>query len=238
MSAPAEWTPDAPELGPVGEGPVDWSALEAYVREHLPALRGDLSVERFVRGGPRDAYRLRFGATLLTVRTFEELPPDLGDAHRARGEIARRYDRAPAPLLLCEDPAVAGRAFQVRQYQPGFVVTDRMPNAFVREPDVGRRLARAVVDALVALHALDGGPVHGSFSLACCQFDADPEGGSPDRVTGVLGWDRARTTGPAEEDLRSLVDTWPGEALGLVPASDLVAMYEAATQHAAEPDPT
>ncbi len=239
MSAPAEWRPDAPELGPVGDGPVDWDALEAHLRAHLAALRGDLSVERFVRGGSDGAYRLRFGATLLAVRTFAEAPPGVGDAHRALGAIAREYDRAPVPLLLCEDPAVAGAAFEVLQYQPGFVVTDRLPNAFVREPDVGRRMARAVVDALADLHAVPGGPVHGSFSLARCQFDADPEGGSPDRVTGVLGWGGARTSGPAAEDLRSLVATWPGESLGLVPASELVAMYEAATGRAVEPaDPT
>lgn len=235
MSTPAAWVPDAPELGPVGDGPVDWAGLEAHVRGQLPGLRGELSVERFVRGGPRDAYRLRFGATLLVVRTFAEPSPGLAGTHAALAGIARSYDRAPAPLLLCEDPAVAGVAFEVLQYQPGFVITDRLPNAFVREPDVGRRIAAAVVDALAELHALEGGVVHGSFSLARCQFDADAEGGTPDRVTGVLGWDHVRAPGRAVEDVRSLVASWPGEALGLPLGHELAAMYSAATGVAIAP---
>jgi len=232
MNAPAEWVPDAPEVGPIDAGPsdggLDWTALEAHLREQLPALRGELSVERFVRGGPHDAYRLRFGATLLVVRTFPALPEGLADAHAALAQIAGSFDRAPAPLLLCEDAGVAGAAFQVLQYQPGFVITDRLPNAFVHEPDIGGRIADAVVDALVELHTRPGGPVHGSFSLARCQFDADPEGGSPDRVTGVIGWDQARTNGSAADDVRSLFASWPGEELGLPTGHDVVARYTAA----------
>lgn len=228
MSAPAEWMPDAPELGSVGDGPVDWTDLEAHLRAQLPGLRGDLTVERFVRGGPHDAYRLRFGATLLAVRTFAQPARGRAEAHLALAGIARNFDRAPMPLLLCEDPSVAGAAFEVLQYQPGFVITDRLPNAFVREPHVGRRVAAAVVEALVELHALGGGPVHGSFALARCQFDADAEGGTPDRVTGVLGWDRVRASGPVADDVRSLVASWPGEALGLPPSHELPAMYAAA----------
>jgi aminoglycoside phosphotransferase (APT) family kinase protein len=235
MSSPAEWVPDAAETGPVGDQAVDWTGLEAHLRASLPGLRGELSVERFVRGGPHDAYRLRFGATLLVVRTFADPSQGLVDAHRALAAIARGYDRAPAPLLLCEDQSVAGVVFEVLQYQPGFVITDRLPNAFVREPDVGRRIAAAVVEALAELHALEGGPVHGSFSLAHCQFDADAEGGTPDRVTGVLGWDHARPSGPAAEDLRTLVASWPGEALGLPPGDELAAMYSAATGGAPAP---
>lgn len=235
MSAPSEWVPDAPELGPVGDGPVDWAGLEAHLRGQLPGLRGELSVERFVRGGRHDAYRLRFGATLLVVRTFAQPARGRAEAHVALAGIARGYDRAPMPLLLCEDLSVAGAAFEVLQYQPGFVISDRLPNAFVREPEVGRRIAAAVVEALAELHALEGGPAHGSFSLARCQFDADAEGGTPDRVTGVLGWDDVRATGPAADDVRSLVASWPGEALGLPPGHELAAMYDAATGDAVAP---
>jgi len=227
-TTPAEWVPDAPELADVApDDAMDWPGIEGHLREALPALRGQFAVHRFAQGGAHNAYRVRFGPTLLVVRAPDVEPADLARAHELLTTLPDAYSRAPRALHLCQDGAVSGRPFQVLQYRPGTVIHARLPNAFVKEPDVGGRIAAAVIDALADLHA--AGAVHGSFGLARCLFDADPEEGEPDTVTGVLGWDAASASGDPRDDLRSLVATWPGARLGLPDAAELVERYAART---------
>lgn len=253
--APARWLPDdLQDAELTHDDPLDVTRLDGCLRAALPALRGPMTVRRFTTTGPSRTYRVQVGATRLVVH----LPPlgssrltggtdssgGSGGAETSAGllrefrvleSLSPRYPRAPRPLHVCTDPDVLGDPFLVTQFRPGFVVRDRLPNAMVLLPDVGERIARAVVAALVEMHGLrdEGGdgerPVtHGAFALSQCLFDEE----QPDIVTGVVGWGRGLLGTPLE-DLDHLVRTWPdgpdgpcGAFGGLPPRSRLPGIYE------------
>ena len=152
---------DHPELAPVRVGEeLDWDALEAHLRAHLPDLDGPLSVRQFPNGSANLTYQVVIGATRLVVRRppFGKLAPgahDMAREYRVLSRLHRAYPRAPRALLYCEDESVIGSRFFVSEYRPGIVVWDRVPPELTTEADAGHRVGLAVVDALADLHLVD-----------------------------------------------------------------------------------
>ncbi|WP_128545519.1 phosphotransferase family protein [Larkinella soli] len=69
------------------------------------------------------------------------------------------YRSAPEPVVFCEDDAVIGAPFYVMKRVPGVILRAGSPSALNLPAETMRRLSEALVDQLVALHALD---IHGS----------------------------------------------------------------------------
>ena len=63
----------------------------------------------------------------------------------------------PVPHILAysADDSVIGAPFYVMDYLDGHVVRDRLPGAFADAPETRRAMSTALIDTLVALHALD-----------------------------------------------------------------------------------
>jgi aminoglycoside phosphotransferase (APT) family kinase protein len=85
------------------------------------------------------------------------LPPSAHDVLR-EARLLRALEstpvRAPRVLLTCEDPAVIGAPFYVMERIEGEVITSAMP-ASLDTTGERRRVADELIDALVALHAVD-----------------------------------------------------------------------------------
>ena len=89
---------------------------------------------------------------------FGQIAPGAHDMKRefkVLSQLWRHFDRAPRGYLFCDDPAVLGADFFVMERRRGEVIRDSMPPALRRHPDVGRRVAFALVEAMADLHALD-----------------------------------------------------------------------------------
>src|SRR5262245_6946183 len=154
-----------PEIAPVrpGEG-LDWPALEAWLdprlAEVLPSVRGPFEVLQFPNGSANLTYLLQFGGHELVLRRppFGELAPgahDMKREYRVLSRLWRRFDRAPRAYWFCDDPAVLGADFFVMERRRGEVVRDVLPASMQSHPDVARRIAFALVDAMADLHAVD-----------------------------------------------------------------------------------
>ncbi|MDT0202692.1 phosphotransferase family protein [Nocardioides sp. AE5] len=149
------------DVAPVRAGEeLPWDRLEAYLREHLPGLSGDLSVLQFPRGSANLTYRVTVGETHLVVRRppFGKLAKgshDMEREHRVLSRLHRVYDRAPRAFLHCADPAVIGAEFFVSEYREGVVVWDHVPATVSADADAAQRVGLSVIDALVDLHAVD-----------------------------------------------------------------------------------
>lgn len=157
---------DAPpaELAAVRPGEdLDWPAIEAYLREHLPAeldTSGAFEVLQFPGGAANLTYRVRFGAVELVLRRppFGTLAPGAHDMKREYKVLSRlwqRFDRAPRAYLFCDDPAVAGADFFVMERRHGEVVRGVVPESMRAHPKVGRRMGIALVEAMAEFHLLD-----------------------------------------------------------------------------------
>jgi aminoglycoside phosphotransferase (APT) family kinase protein len=150
-----------PEVAPVRAGEeLDWSSLQAHLREQLPQAEGEFSVLQFPNGSANLTYLVRFGDYAVVVRR----PPfgviaagahDMRREHTVLSRLHAAYPRAPLGLHYCADESVIGAHFLVSEYRSGIVVWDSVPEQLAVGADPGRRIGLAVVDALADLHLVD-----------------------------------------------------------------------------------
>ncbi len=139
---------------------LDEARLAAFLRGRLPGSDQLLTVRQFGGGAANLTYLLDYGAHEYVLRR-----PPLGPVPKAAHDMAREfrvlsslwsvYPPAPRAFLFCDDPAIIGASFFVMERRHGVVVRNEMPQAFRTLPDAPQRMAEALVDALVALHAVD-----------------------------------------------------------------------------------
>jgi aminoglycoside phosphotransferase (APT) family kinase protein len=150
-----------PETAPVRPGEqLEWSTLEAYLREHLPELSGDFETLQFPNGSANLTYLLRFGDTELVLRRppFGVVAPgahDMKREYRVLSKLWAIFDRAPRAYLFCDDHSVIGSDFVVMERRRGEVIRNDVPASMAGYPDIGRRISFALVDAMADLHLLD-----------------------------------------------------------------------------------
>lgn len=153
-----------PELDEVRSGEnLDWARVEAFLRAELPAeldLEGTFEVLQFPNGSANLTYLLRFGTTELVLRRppHGTLAPGAHDMKREYTVLSglwQVFDKAPRAYLFCDDHEIAGADFFVMERRRGDVIRGVLPPSFRGEPEVGRRIGFALVDAIAEFHLLD-----------------------------------------------------------------------------------
>src|SRR5215218_864917 len=126
---------------------LDWAALAAYLREHLPAVldgeafdpHAPLEVEQFPGRHSNLTYLLRFGGREFVLRR-PPLGPVAPKAHdmarefRILGALHPVFPLAPRPFLLCEETGVVGSVFYVMERRRGLVVRSEEPPELEGKP--------------------------------------------------------------------------------------------------------
>jgi aminoglycoside phosphotransferase (APT) family kinase protein len=80
---------------------------------------------------------------------------DMAREYRVLAALAPTDVPAPRPVALCEDPSVNDAVFYVMDYRPGVVLHDSLPAGFAEDAASRRRIASALIETLVRLHAVD-----------------------------------------------------------------------------------
>jgi aminoglycoside phosphotransferase (APT) family kinase protein len=139
---------------------LDLAKLEAYLKENIDGLSGDLVVEQFPSGFSNLTYLLRVGDTELVLRR----PPfgskvksahDMGREHRVLSALHPIYPQAPKPLAFCQDEDVIGADFYVMERISGVIFRGKKPEGFRSDPETVRACCKSLVKNLADLHALD-----------------------------------------------------------------------------------
>ena len=183
---------DQPTTVRPGEA-LDTERLAAYLREHIPGLTGELTVEQFPSGYSNLTYGLRLGEREMVLRR----PPfganirgghDMGREYRVLAGLIRVYPKVPRPLVYCEDLEVLGAPFYVMERVRGVVLRPHNKAALARlTPDVLRGLAWTLADTLAELHALD-------YTAAGLGDLGKPDGYVARQVNGWIGrYEKAQT---------------------------------------------
>ncbi len=129
-----------------------------WLGEHVAGFRGPLAAERFAGGQSNPTYRLRAGSGDYVLR---KKPPGplLPSAHavdrefRVMQALARTAVPVPQVYALCEDEAVAGRAFYVMEHLDGRIFWDqRLPGV---APDERRAMFGSMNQVIADLHSVD-----------------------------------------------------------------------------------
>jgi len=145
---------------PVREGEeLDLGALKKHLQANMEGS-GELVVEQFPGGHSNLTYLLRWGDRELVLRT----PPrgskvktahDMSREYRVLSKLAPVYDKAPKPLVFCDDHSVLGKDFYVMERLRGVVLRKRLPAGMSLDEDTARKLSEVMVDTLAELHTLD-----------------------------------------------------------------------------------
>lgn len=146
---------------PAESVPLGWPRLQAYLRAHGLRPSPEPAPRQFAGGLANVNYLLELDGEPVVLRRPPPGPQppgayDMAREHRVLSALHAHFPLAPRALLLCADPSVIGAPFLLMEYRPGLIVRDRLPPALA---GAGRPLGEALVDTLVALHALDPGAV-------------------------------------------------------------------------------
>ncbi len=139
---------------------LDTQMLEPFLREHLAGARGAFEVRQFGGGHANLTYLIRFGEDEWVLRRppLGPVPPsahDMRREHRVLSRLYAAYPLAPRSLLLCTDHAIVGADFFVMERRHGIVLREEIPERWTAQPPVLHAIGDALVDDLVALHAVD-----------------------------------------------------------------------------------
>lgn len=139
----------------------DEASLAAYLAGKLEGADQHMMVRQFTGGMANLTYLLSFGDT----REYVLRRPPIGDFAPTAHDMSREfrvlsvlnpvYRYAPRIYLYVEDSSVIGAPFLIMERRRGVVVRHAMPTSFAAMPNAARMLSEALVDALVAFHAVD-----------------------------------------------------------------------------------
>jgi aminoglycoside phosphotransferase (APT) family kinase protein len=138
---------------------LDMPPLTAFFTREIGPLDGPLEAEVVEGGRSNLTYVLHDGAQRWVLRR-PPLAHVLPTAHDMKREwrVIRGLEPTATPvpraLAFCDDVGVIGAPFYVMQYVQGHVVRSALPDGWDPVAATGAAMSTALVDALVALHAV------------------------------------------------------------------------------------
>lgn len=135
-------------------------SVTRFFRECVPGGDAPLSFELISGGRSNLTYRVDMGGRSVALRRppLGHVLPTAHDMRREYRVLAALADSpvpVPRPIALCEDASVNDYPFYVMEYRPGIVLQNQIPEGYLEREADRARASRALVDTLVALHAVD-----------------------------------------------------------------------------------
>ncbi|HOJ13754.1 MAG TPA: phosphotransferase family protein, partial [Deltaproteobacteria bacterium] len=139
---------------------LDLKAVEAFLKDSIPGLHGELVVEQFPSGYSNLTYLIRVGERELVLRR----PPfgrkaktahDMGREYRILKALNPVFPYCPRPLVYTEDPSVMGCPFYVMDRIRGIILRKNLPEGLELSPGQVRTLCENLLDVQLELHAVD-----------------------------------------------------------------------------------
>ena len=134
--------------------------VETFVKENIPGLSGELTVEQFPSGYSNLTYLIRVGGRELVLRR----PPfgrkaktahDMGREFRILKALNPVFPYCPKPLAYTEDDSLMGCPFYVMERIQGIILRRNLPKGLEFSPDQMRSLCENLLDVHHRLHSVD-----------------------------------------------------------------------------------
>ena len=150
--------PDSPRSVRSGEE-LDLPILNDYLAQNAPGMGDVLEVRQFPGGFSNLTYWLKTDTGEYVLRR----PPvganikgghDMGREFRVLSLLKGQYDKIPEPIVYCESSDVLDAPFYIMSRVRGLILRAGMAPTLNIAPERMRQLSEALVDNLVAIHAL------------------------------------------------------------------------------------
>jgi aminoglycoside phosphotransferase (APT) family kinase protein len=134
--------------------------VEAFIKDNIPGLSGDLTVEQFPSGYSNLTYLIRIGDRELVLRR----PPfgrkaktahDMGREYRILKALKPVFPYCPRPLAYAEDKSLIGCPFYVMERIQGIILRRNLPKGLDLSPGQMRSLCENLLDVHHQLHSVD-----------------------------------------------------------------------------------
>ena len=139
---------------------LDEARVVDFLRGKLPGSERPLTIKQFGGGAANLTYLLDYGSHEYVLRR-----PPLGHVAKSAHDMNREYrvlsilyqafPYAPRAFLFSDDETIVGAPFFVMERRCGVVVRKTIPTVFAHMPAAPRQMSEALIDALVAFHAVD-----------------------------------------------------------------------------------
>ena len=139
---------------------LDASAVDAYLKAHIPGLQGTPQISQFPGGASNLTYLLRYADRELVLRR----PPfgrkarsahDMGREFHILNRLREAFPYCPQAYVHCTDEQVIGAEFYVMQRIDGIILRADLPAELALDAGQTERLCKSFIDRLVELHRVD-----------------------------------------------------------------------------------
>jgi aminoglycoside phosphotransferase (APT) family kinase protein len=145
-----------------GELPgIEPEGVTAWIVDHVDGAVPPLRFELVGAGGSnltydiRDRAEHRWALRRPPIRNVLPTAHDMAREHRIVAALAEHTDvPVPAPVGLCEDPAVTGAPFWVTEFVDGLILRDE-ETAHTVNDEQAQRATESLVDVQIAFHRVD-----------------------------------------------------------------------------------
>jgi len=147
--------------GPLRPGEaLDSAAVDAWLKQQRPELRGLPRVTQYAGGASNWTYRLEYDNADLILRrppagTKAKSAHDMGREYRVQSALKPVFHYVPKMVACCEDPGIIGVDFYVMERVAGIIPRKNLPRGLDLPPTTVRQLCLNVLDALIELHQVD-----------------------------------------------------------------------------------
>jgi aminoglycoside phosphotransferase (APT) family kinase protein len=139
---------------------LDWTALDAYLRDHISGLDGQPEISQYPSGNSNLTYRMRYPSHDLVVRRppFGTRPASghsMIREFRVMNALKPVFPAVPITHLHCADEAVVGSEFYVMERADGHLIHKSIPPEWGFTEADTESLCRNFWDKLAELHQVD-----------------------------------------------------------------------------------
>lgn len=154
-----EYQTDQPKAVRKGEE-LNLSQLSQYLQINAPEIGDITAITQFPGGFSNLTYCLQtsnkeyilrrppFGANIKSAH-------DMGREFKVLSLLQGHYDKAPKPIVYCEDETIMGAPFYIMERINGVILRAANAPKMNLSPEQLRRTSATLVDNLVDLHAID-----------------------------------------------------------------------------------
>ena len=139
---------------------IDSAAVEIFLRDSIPGLQGQMTIQQFPSGHSNLTYLITFGDREMVLRrppfgSKAKTAHDMGREYRVLSALKDYYPYCPQTVVYTEDNSIIGCPFYVMERIKGIIVRRNFPSRIAESPAKVRNLFRKLVQVQQELHAID-----------------------------------------------------------------------------------